>query len=107
MLLQCRQRRDMAVKLLLNGYQGQVNMLKRPQQGFSRRTSGGSFRIADIQSCHGCFAGSQTLASTELQQGQDPQANRQQADEAGRSLVTVQIHGRERQWFALQASKPM
>src|SRR6266702_2794066 len=35
----------MAVKLLPNRDLGQVNTLKRSQQGFGRRTVGGSFRI--------------------------------------------------------------
>ncbi len=96
----------MAVKLLPNRDLGQVNTLKSPQQGFGRRTVGGSFRIAGIQPCHRGFAVSQTLASTELKPRQDPQANRQQAHEAGRSLVTLHIHGRQRQRFALQPSQP-
>src|SRR6266851_2931638 len=96
----------MAVKVLPNRDLGQVNTLKRPQQSFSRRTVGRSFRVASIPSCHSCFGVSQMLANAKLQQGQDPQANREQANEAGGSLITLYIHGRERQRLAFQPSKP-
>src|SRR6266568_9160491 len=96
----------MAVKMLPKRDLGQVNTLKRSQQRFSRRTVGSSFRIASIQSCHRGFGICQRLANAKLQQGQDSQANREQANEASRSLITLHVHGRERQPFPLQASKP-
>src|SRR5437899_7762844 len=95
----------MTVKLLSNGDQGQVDALQGSQQGFSSWTAGGALGIARIQSWQNGFCSSQVLAHTELQQGQNAQANRQQANEASRTLVTLQIHGCQRQRFAFEPSK--
>ena len=97
----------MAVKLLPQSDDGQMKPLKSSQQGFSRGTLRRPFGIARIQPCQACLLVSQTLAHLELQQGQDAQADREQAHQTSRALVTLHIHGRERERFAFQASKAM
>jgi len=104
-LLQLRKWCDMTMDLLSNCDHGQVNLLKSLQQGFCRGTAGGAFGIAHIQALPGFVSVSQTLADAELEQDQDAQANRQQANKGGRKLVTPHIHRREQQRFALESSK--
>src|SRR5713226_6201165 len=97
----------MTVKLLSQSDERQMNPLKSSQQRFSRGTMRRPFGIARIQPCQVFLLVSQTLAYPELQQGQDAQANGEQAHQTSRALVTLHIHGRERERFAFQASKPV
>src|SRR5216684_880732 len=97
----------MPVKLLPQRDERQMNPLKSSQQRFSCGTLRRPFGIARIQPCQVFLLVSQPLAHLELQQGQDAQADREQAHQTSRALGTLDIHGRERERFAFQASKAM
>jgi hypothetical protein len=96
----------MPMSLLPQDYDGQVDQLKRFQQGFRRRTTGGAFGIACIQARQAFVLVCQGLAAPPLQYGQDAQAKREQVDEARRPLVTLHVHGGERERLAFQPAKP-
>src|SRR5947209_9248366 len=95
----------MTVKLLPQHDERQMNALKSSQQRFSRGTRRRAFGIARRQPCQVFVLVNQTLAYPELKQGQDAQADGEQAHQTSRALVTLHINGRERERFAFQASK--
>src|SRR6266478_1599344 len=97
----------MTVKLLAQSDQRQMNPLKSSQQGFSRGTLCRPFGIARIQPCQVFLLVSQALAYPELKPRQDAQADGEQAHQTSRALVTLHIHGRERERFAEHSTKPV
>jgi hypothetical protein len=95
----------MTVKLLPQSDERQMNPLKSSQQRFGRGTLRPAFGITRIQPCQVFLLVSQPLAYLELQQGQDAQADGEQAHQTGRALVTLHIHRREGKRFTFQSSK--
>jgi|SRR5712692_8698556 len=79
----------MPVKLLPQRDERQMNPLKSSQQRFSRGTLRRPFGIARIQPCQVFLLASQTLAHLELKPRQDAQADREQAHQTSRTLVTL------------------
>ncbi len=95
----------MTVKLLSHSDHGQVKRLKSPQQGLCRGTTSGAFGIARRQAGQGFMPIRQVLANLKLEQGQQTQGQREQANQSGGPLVTLHIHGGQRQRFAFEPSK--
>src|SRR5262245_52067002 len=86
----------------------QRQALKRLQQAFCRGVRGRPLRVADIQPLQRCLGPGQALAHLKLEQGQDPQPNGQQADQAGGVVIAFQIHRRQRQGPTFQtAHRPL
>src|SRR3990172_3590937 len=95
----------MQVNLLPNCNGVQINGLKCLQQGFRPRGERGTFGISSIQPGQFFLAFGQSTLNDELQQSQHSQANRQQADQAGYSIIILQVHGRQRQRSAFQTGE--
>src|SRR5260221_11132227 len=94
----------MPMSLLSERHDGQVDQLKRLQQGFLRRTTGGAFGVACIQAWQTLVLVCQVLAAPPLQQGQESQGQREQVNDARCPLVTGPIHPGQRERLAFSSS---
>ena len=95
----------MAIGLAAHGYKTQSQPLEGTQQAFRRWVCGGAFRIARIQARQLGAYFAQTPPHDVLQQRQDAQADRQPANQPGRTIVIRQVHRRQTQATAFEPPK--
>jgi hypothetical protein len=103
--LELRKWSNVALDLLPDRCDIQVDLLESFQHAFCGGLRRSSFRVSGIQPCQFFIPFGQTTPDVKLEQGQDAQPDGQQPDQAGSSTVILQVHGGQRQGLTFEPSK--
>jgi hypothetical protein len=96
----------MVKNLLSNRHIRQINPHESPKHGFSRGTIGCPLGVSSVHTRQFLIQIGQLLTRTMFDQSEYTQSDREQAHQAHRAFITVQIHRRQRKRLAFEPTKP-
>ena len=95
----------MAMNLVIQPHNQQIDALEGVENGLRRRSCRGSFRVPRIQTRQPFFLFGQLPPHLKLHHCQQTQGQRQETNQTHRSVFTLQIHRLKRQAFPFQATE--